>query len=139
MEPRHVSERLALLRSLGVFNGLRDDELVAFDRCFTDVSVEAGHLLTEAGRRGHQAYVVVDGEANVSVGGRTITVTRGQMIGEMALLDDATRNATVTAATPMRLLAFDVSGLRTMLAHDVVAQKVMAELVQRVRTSNALG
>ena len=89
------------------------------------------------GELGDRFYVIVEGEALVSKGGRAVAqVGPGAYIGEIALLRDVPRTATVVAETPLTLLSLErdeflaaVTGHRpsSRAAHDQVARR-LAEL-----------
>jgi len=88
-------------------------------RSGTAVDMEAGKLLCREGERGSQAFLLLEGEAQVHVGGRTITVGPGDVVGELATLDPyRTRNATVTTSSPVRVLVFDVGTFRYLAQQD---------------------
>jgi CRP-like cAMP-binding protein len=68
-----------------------------------EVSFPAGHVLTEQGRIAEDAYLVIDGKADVFVGDRTVAeIGPGESIGEMAVVDNWPRSAYVVARTPLR-------------------------------------
>jgi CRP-like cAMP-binding protein len=73
----------------------------------TIVDVGAGTTLVREGDQAAEFFVVLDGEAAVSVRSAPVgAVMPGQFFGDIGLLDRATRRATVTARTPMALLVF---------------------------------
>ena len=81
------------------------------------------------GGRGDEFMIILEGEAEVSQGGRAIaTIGHGDLVGEMALLDEdrrGRRNATVTALTDMVIYAGSPSEFRQILdAAPSVAEKV---------------
>ena len=74
-------------------------------RATDEVSVPAGKDIVTQGSLGHEFYLIVDGKAEVSRDGTTVAeLGPGQYFGELALLDGAVRNATVTATEPTDLL-----------------------------------
>ena len=79
-------------------------------------TVPAGTVLTREGEPGGEFYVVAAGLAHAEVAGcRVGSIPPGTPIGELSLLDDRPRTATVVADLPMRLLVFDVEGFRRLL------------------------
>lgn len=69
------------------------------------VDIPPGHRVTREGVPGAEAYVIVEGEADVFVDGETVgTVGPGAVVGEITALDNGFGSATVRARTPMHLL-----------------------------------
>jgi CRP-like cAMP-binding protein len=126
---------VAHLRKVAFFEGFNDNELHRVAELAEEVDAEAGAELTDQGRPGQTAYVIVEGTAAVEVGGGVInTVGPGELVGEMSLIDHRPRTATVRATTPMRLLAFDAARFRRLLDEMPKAQvRVMELLVERLR------
>jgi CRP-like cAMP-binding protein len=93
-------------------------------------------VLVKEGTRGDQFMVLVEGNATVSAGGQTIaTLQRGDLVGEMALLQDVgsdRRNATVTASTDAVIYVGSRSDFRQILqAVPSVARKVRQTAAER--------
>jgi CRP-like cAMP-binding protein len=81
----------------------------------TFLQLPAGTTLCTEGERGLEAFLLVDGEANVVLSGDVIPVGPGSVIGELATLDPRrTRNANVVAATDVDVLVFDVRTFRSL-------------------------
>lgn len=110
-------------------------DLAKIARVTDEVRVDAGRVLMTEGEPGHEAFVIVDGTATVTRGGEVLaTVGPGAVVGEMALVDRAPRNATVTADTTMDLLVLgkrEFSGLLDE-APDF-RSSILAALADRVR------
>lgn len=130
------AERLA---SIELFEGFSPDELQRVGQLVHEVDAEEGALLTEQGKPGQDCFVIVDGEAAVVIGGETVTTLGpGELVGEMSLIDNRPRSATVQAKTPMKLLSLDVKSFRTLLDELPSANRaVMAKLTERIRNQDA--
>ena len=130
-----AAERLA---SIELFEGFTPEELARVGELVDDVDAEVGALLTEQGKPGQEAYVIVEGSAAVEIGGRRVTTLGpGELVGEMALIDNRPRSATVKATTPMKLLALDVKSFRTLLDELPSANRaVMSKLTERIRAND---
>ena len=99
---------IALLRSSPTFSMLAAPELERLARGLTPVSVEAGEPFIHEGEQGDRAYLVADGELEVSVGGKPIaTLDRGDLVGEIALLRGGPRTATIVPRGDARLYELD--------------------------------
>ena len=129
------SEAAERLRSVAFFEGFTDAELDRVAALADPVEAEADAELTDQGRPGQEAYVILEGRAGVYVNGAQIAeVGPGELVGEMALIDHRPRIATVRALTPMRLLSFDAHQFRRLLDEMPKAQaRVLENLVERLR------
>lgn len=113
---------IALLRQSPVFAALPVAELEVVARSATERSIEPGGVLIREGEPGHSYFVVSSGELGVSVGGRPVRrLRRGDGVGEVALLTDAPRSATVVATTRAQLLEIDRSQFLTAVTGDATA------------------
>jgi CRP-like cAMP-binding protein len=127
------------LAEVPLFSALSKKELSLVARRAEDVEVSPGAILTSEGAAGHEFFVILDGTAKVSRKGRKVaSLGPGAAFGELALLDRAPRNATVTAETPMELV---VLGQREFvgLIDEVpgFARKLLAGMARRLRTEDA--
>jgi hypothetical protein len=99
---------LAVLRAIPFFEQL---PAPAMERVMADVvrgAVAAGEVVIREGEGGDRFYVIVDGEAEVTRNGAHVaSVGPGSYVGEIALLRDVPRTATVVATTPLRLLTLE--------------------------------
>lgn len=82
------------------------------------VAFPAGAVIIEEGQAGEHMYVVMQGEALVSLKGRHLaTAHPGEIVGEMALINSQLRSATVTARTDCVLASIDQSSFDSLLRH----------------------
>ncbi|MEA2521468.1 MAG: putative peptide zinc metalloprotease protein [Actinomycetota bacterium] len=110
-------QALAELRDLPVFGHLGTDRLAELLDHGAWLSFSAGDHLMVQGARGDAFFAVASGQADVLVDGKSVsTVTRGGFAGELALLRDAPRSATVIARTPMRAFRLSREGFDSLIA-----------------------
>ena len=99
---------LDLLRAIPILAPLPEQVLERLARALVRVELAAGAAATEQGEAGDRFYVVESGSLTVTRDGREIGVLGpGESFGEIALLRDVPRTATVAAATEVVLLALD--------------------------------
>ena len=93
------------LAEVPLFSACSKKELQAVAKRAEDVRVDAGKVLVSEGSAGAEFFVILDGQAKVTRHGQEVaTLGPAQFFGDLALLDRAPRNATVTATTPMELV-----------------------------------
>lgn len=99
----------------------------------------AGTRIVEIGEPGECLYLILDGEVRVVFPGRDgdfelARLGTGDFFGEMALLNDQPRSATVSAVSPVRALVLDKSDFRQMIVESPkLALKLLQAMSQRVR------
>lgn len=99
------------------------------------VEVKAGHELFHLGDAADLMYVVQHGELAVLLNGRVIeTIGEGGIVGEMALVDNSPRSATVVAKTDCILVPFDEAAFKSHVhTTPFFALQVMRIMVARLR------
>ena len=104
----HPAEALDLLRSLPLFRPLPPATAEQLASSLVPVRVAAGEDVFRQGESGDRFYIVDRGEVLVSVDAQPVNrLGRGGYFGEIALLRDVPRTATVTAETDTSLLALE--------------------------------
>ena len=129
---------MELLRGVSLFSACSKRELSRIASLADQIDVPKGKVLTREGEPGSEFFVVIEGQATVIVGkrGRIAPLGPGASFGEMSLLDQGPRTATVEAQTDMQLLVLDARSFSSLLA-DVpsVARKVLAAMAGRLRVA----
>lgn len=131
---KQLDPRVEILRRVPGLAGYRDRYLARVATMMDELDYEAGETLTREGMPAGQAFLIVDGEASVTLRGEELaTVGPGEFVGEMALLDHSPRSATVTAVTHMRVLVMDPGSFWSLLGDAPVARRVAIDLARRLR------
>jgi CRP-like cAMP-binding protein len=122
------------LQQTPFFAELSSDDLDGVVQVGTAVTFEAGETIVAQGDAADGMYVVIDGTAEVDVGGRFHRLGAGDFFGEMALIAPSKRMATVRAAEPVRALKIPAEGFRAFLMdHPAVALSMLRSLAERLR------
>ena len=112
------------LRAVEFFAGCTEHELTEIAGLAAERAVDPGVELCHEGEFDQEVFVVLDGEATAHVRGETVgTVGPGEVVGELAMLGDGRRQATLVARTPLRVLVLDPEEVDSVLAADPSAQR----------------
>lgn len=113
---RGQREQIEKLREVDLFASCSDDELARIDHLITQIEVEQGRSLTREGEQGREFVIVVEGTAGVFKGDEQVAeIGPGSFLGEIGLLFDVPRTATVKALTPMTIDVLNLREFRDML------------------------
>jgi len=105
-----------LLATIPLFKNLNGKQLAAVDGLATPLDVSKGRELIREGQPGREFFIVVEGEAEVRRGDQVVAVRGpGTFFGEMALLFDQPRNASVLARTDMMVEVIERRDFRRLL------------------------
>jgi len=103
-------------------------------------SFAAGQFIFKAGDPGETMYIITEGEVDILDGSGTAldTAGPGSIVGELALIDDEPRSATVVAKTDCRLVSLDRKRFQYMVQETpFFALAVMKVLADRLRKTSA--
>lgn len=137
-----VNLKLETLKKIPLFRYLTYQELVKVLNITYLESFEAGALILKEGDTGEELYIVLAGKVTVSRGGQEIVdLHPGVHFGEMALVDQSPRSATITAKESTRLLVVQRRSFYTLIRKEpVLAVKLLWSFVQvlsrRLRETN---
>jgi len=128
--PEELAEQLS---TSPLFASMPIEEVREVLSPFDEQRFNAGHRITLEGLRGTDFFVIVEGRARVSVDGWAVgQLSAGDFFGELGVLGDGIRFATVTAQTPLRCLVLAHGGLRRLLVdHPQMSVNVLGEVVSR--------
>jgi CRP/FNR family cyclic AMP-dependent transcriptional regulator len=137
-------ELVTLLRQIELFQGVDTPELHLISQQMTEQSYDAGAVVFHEGDVGDRLFVILTGTMHVYVEreGKTITyalMRARECFGEMALIEDAPRSATVRAEVPTHCLTLSKQGFLNLIQrHPQIALTIMKSLCQRLRHTNEL-
>ena len=137
--PAAVARRRPFLEKLQLFRDLPSTELDLVADIATEVEVPAGAVLFRAGDAGDGLYIVVSGRMRVERGGQEIAVLgRGEVVGELAIMDHQPRSADAVALEQAVLLKLHSTALDELLdRHGALARNLFHVVTRRLRESNA--
>ena len=134
---------LAALERAPLFAGLDREYLEDVLRVGRRVSFDTGQAIVERGDPGDAMYIMVDGAAEVDVGGRYHRLEQGDFFGEMAVLAGRPREATVKAVEPLEALRIPADDFQAFLsANPRVASacsRAWSSASERCRTGSTPG
>jgi MFS family permease len=136
---RIPSEEMALLRSIRFFAPLPMPMLERLARNLVPISVPAGSVVVSQGDAGDRFHAIVEGAVEVLESGRRVTTLGpGGSFGEIALIRDVPRTATVVATTACSLLALDRDEfLRAITGHDAASEAAHGLATERLEELEA--
>jgi CRP-like cAMP-binding protein len=127
-----VEERLA---QVPLFSGIKPKELNKLGKRMTERTFREGEEIMTEGKSGIGFFVIEDGNATVSVGGKIVrTLGPGEHFGEVALIDSGPRSATIVASTDLRCRGMSAWEFKPFVEeHPEVAWALLETLVSRLR------
>ncbi|MBV8236296.1 MAG: cyclic nucleotide-binding domain-containing protein [Acidimicrobiia bacterium] len=131
-------EREQLLEKVSMFAALSKKELGRLAAVAQERRVPSGTVLTTEGEAGDEFFVVAEGMAQASIKGRKVgSIPAGSFFGELSLLDQGPRTATVTAELPTRLVVLTAKDFGQVI-DDVpaISLKIMRGLASRIRQAD---
>lgn len=129
------TDKAARLARVELFRLFDRKSLDALARVTEALQLERGTVLCEQGRVADACWVVVDGEAEVEIGGEQLVgmIGPGESIGEMGLLDHLPRSATVRARTDMVVYRISAQDFERILDASPLARGLLELLSRRIR------
>ena len=126
--------KIELLRRVPLFAGCTDRQLAQISALADELYQPQGATLITEGTKGREFFVLVDGSVDVRRKGRSLNALGpGTFFGEIALVSDTPRTATVVATSPVRLLVITGQSFSRLLRETPSIQaKVLAALAERV-------
>ena len=130
-----MSAPVELLQKVPLFQSLSRNELETLARSFRDRTFSAGSEVTTEGQHGVGFFVIESGDATVSVHGeQRRKLGAGDYFGEMALIDDQPRSATIVADTDLKCWGLTPWDFRPLVESNAqIAWSMLQTLAKRLR------
>jgi CRP/FNR family transcriptional regulator, cyclic AMP receptor protein len=126
-----------LLQKVPLFSDLERRELETLARSFKERRFDEGDTVTAEGTGGVGFFVIGEGEAAVTAGGeQRKTLKAGDYFGEVALIDEGARTATITAKTPLVCYGLTAWEFKPLVeSNGGIAWKLLQTLASRLRAA----
>jgi CRP/FNR family transcriptional regulator, cyclic AMP receptor protein len=131
---------LDVLRRVRLFADLDEREVAQIALLFKERSFPAGEAIIREGTGGAAFYIIESGEVTVTIGGESrATLKEGDYFGEIALIDEGARIATVTAATELVCWGLTLWEFRPLVEENgVIGWKLLQTLARELRDAEHL-
>ena len=129
---KHVetTQKIRLLQHISLFKELSYQEMLQLLPLTQEVNVTAGQTLIKEGESGDELFILLSGRVEVTSEGVNITTLGpGNQFGELALVDDRPRSATIKALEPSRLLLLKRADFRQLTRNGELAPKLLWNLI----------
>jgi CRP/FNR family cyclic AMP-dependent transcriptional regulator len=129
-----AAEATELLGRVPLFSGLDPRELETISRTVHERTFNAGDTVAEEGQGGVGFFVIKSGEAKVTVGGDEVRrLGPGDYFGEIALISEGSRTATVTAESQLECYGLTPWEFRPLVQTNAgIAWKILQALAKQV-------
>ena len=126
-----------LLQRVPLFAGLPPKELETLSSSFKEQTFEPGENAVFEGENASEFFVIESGEAVVTVHGEERTrLGPGDYFGDVAIIDQGGRSASISAATDLKCYGLTFTDFRPLVEHDArIAWPLLQEMAARLRTA----
>jgi CRP-like cAMP-binding protein len=127
--------KVDMIKSVSMFSELGRRELEEIAQLVDEVDVPAGRVLMRQGDVGNEMFVVVSGKFRIERNGALLReLGPGAVIGEVALLSEGVRTATITAAEPSQILVAGHREFHRLLQdHPSIQMEIINSLAEKIR------
>jgi CRP/FNR family cyclic AMP-dependent transcriptional regulator len=136
-----ADELVESLKRVPIFAGVRDKDLERLVKAMRESRFNEGEAITTEGHSGVGFFLIEHGNATVSLRGEIVrTLGPGDHFGEIALIDEGPRSATVTATTDLRCRGLAAWEFKAFVQeHPEVAWPLLETLASRLRDAEERG
>jgi CRP-like cAMP-binding protein len=137
VKTRHVLGRNAkveMIKGVPLFERCSKKTLQEVATIAQEIDLRQGKVLTREGSAGYEFFVLLEGTADVTQGSKRVrTLGPGDFLGEIALVSQIPRTATVTTTSPVRALWISAQSFRSLVEHSpTVAVQVLEAVAERL-------
>jgi CRP-like cAMP-binding protein len=127
--------KMEALHSVPLFSALSQRDLERVGQLADEVDLPEGHVLMREGESGSQMFIILSGEAKIERGGREVArAGEGSVLGEMAIVAEGPRMASVTLTKPSRLFVIAHREFHSLMETlPSVRECVLNEVARRLR------
>ena len=128
------NSKIDLIKGVPLFASASKQELGEIASIADEIDLPEGKVLIKEGDTGREFFVLIEGTAEVTRGGRKVaSIGPGDFFGEIALISRTPRNATITTTSPVRALVITDRAFRQLLDHSPQIQiGVLSALAERL-------
>jgi len=144
-QPISMGEKILLLKEIEIFSGLSVSELAAIAGVTGEMTCGENEEVIRQNRPGENVFLIIEGQVSVIMerengnGDRIDRMTSGSAFGEMALIDDSPRSATIRTLTACRFLVLHKEAFKeTAMEFPRIALQLCSVLSQRIRHLHSL-
>jgi CRP/FNR family transcriptional regulator, cyclic AMP receptor protein len=121
-----------LIRQVPLFANLSKSEMQGLSSSMKERQFDEGDTIAAEGATGVGFFIIDEGEAAVSVRGNEVrTLKHGDYFGEVALIDDGARTATITAKTPLKCYGITSWEFRPLVEDNAKLAWTMLQTIAR--------
>lgn len=123
----------SMVARVPLFEDLKATEIAEVTKQLQALSVRKGGIIAEKGDVADKMYFIAEGAVEIRLEHETVYLGEGNFFGELALINQTLRTATVVACRDCQLLVLEAEALQQLMDRDeALAKKVMAEARERV-------
>lgn len=122
----------SMVARVPLFEDLKAAEIADVAKLLQAQSARRGALIAEKGDLADRMYFISEGEVEIRLQHDTVYLSEGNFFGELALINQTRRSATVVAYRDCQLLVLEADALQQLMSRDeALAEKIMAEAKER--------
>jgi 2-oxoglutarate dehydrogenase E1 component len=130
---------VSYLKDLDLFRDIPDQDLARIATIARTVEYDEGQFVCRQGEPGQDLFAIIAGSVSIQQGSRVLAkLNSGEVVGELAFLDQQPRSADVVAAEPLRLLEIRGDEFQPLIEqHGTLARKLLQVLAARIRKTSS--